>query len=89
MEEEDFSSDTSDEDYVPDGNARLTQYIINWRLVLCPEKRGRFFRKEAMSPNFGDTFFRQKAMSPIANIFNRWCHIIVQSTSTNQLNGSV
>jgi len=60
MEEEDFSSDTSDEDYVPDGNARLTQYIINWRLVLCPENRGRFFRKKGMSPNFGDTFFGKR-----------------------------
>jgi len=27
-EEEDYSSDTSDEDYVPDGNRILSQYII-------------------------------------------------------------
>jgi len=31
MEEEDFSSDTSDEDYMPDGNGRLTQSAGLWR----------------------------------------------------------
>ena len=61
---------------------------------------GRFFRYKAMSQKIGEgfwkkryvsdfwgLFFRQSAMSPnIANLFNSWLHIIVQSTSTNQLN---
>jgi len=33
MEEEDFSSDTSDEDYLPDGNADGNLYAVHGAIV--------------------------------------------------------